>query len=185
MSFFKRLFKRAPEINSATAKIGEQVYLIRYRDHYARVFQGLAECAERLTPRRLAELFLFRAWTTQFGYRIFSSDAGASEKLIGETVNATMYLGLGCFELVHGFSVEEELGSDFLALIEDRWWKYDEAVIANRESARSIPTVAIVSALADQLDLHDRFVELRLTVDFLDQLDLVKRTAIEIGVLAE
>jgi hypothetical protein len=75
MGFFQKLFGKTPEINVSTAKIDEQVYLMNYRDHYASIL------GEHSDPRRLAELFLFRGWTAQFGYRIFSSNPTASAKL--------------------------------------------------------------------------------------------------------
>src|SRR5687768_5503070 len=100
MDWLTKLFTKAPEINAWTAKIDEQIYLLNYRNHYADILD------KRVTSRRLAELFLFRAWTAQFGYRIFSLDLKVSEKLIGETVNASHHFGLEAFQQVHGFSVE-------------------------------------------------------------------------------
>ena len=134
-SLLGRLFRKPPKINAATAKIDQQVYLINYRDHYADILGA------HITDRRLAELFIFRGWTAQFGYRMFSTNAKASEKLIGETVNASNYLGLGIFREVHGFSVESELGSDFISLIEHRWHEYDDVIVTT--SKAGIPTMEI------------------------------------------
>ncbi len=177
MGLFKRLFGKASKINAATAKIDEQVYLLNYRDHYADILH------EYIPPPRLAELFLFRAWTAQFGYRIFSSNLEASEKLIGETVNASKYLGLGLFQLAHGFSVETELGSDFISLIEDRWRDYDLVVSTMPPRIDRIPTMEIVGVLTNRLGIADPRVTYCLSMDFLGQLDLIKQMAIEIGVL--
>ena len=177
MGFLKRLFCKSPEINAASARIDEQVYLLNYRDHYADILH------EYLTERRLAELFLFRAWTAQFGYRIFSSNREASERLIGETVNAAKHLGLGMFQQVHGFSVEEELGAEFISLVEDRWCHYDVVVSTMPLAANSLPTMEIVGVLAHRLGIADPKVTYALSIDFLLQLDLVKRTAMEIGIL--
>jgi hypothetical protein len=140
----KRFFGSRPPLNAASAKIDEQVYLLNYRHHYSSILE------DKATPARLAELFLFRAWTAQFGYRIFSADVSASEKLLSETVNASHYLGLPVFQQLHGFSVEEVLGDSFLNLIEDRWHDYDSAVIGARLPG-SLPTIAIVSALTNRL----------------------------------
>ena len=166
---------KPPEMNAATAKIDELVYLMNYRDHYADILGA------HVTDRRLAELFLFRGWTAQFGYRMFSTNPEASEKLIGETVNASKYLGLGIFREVHGFSVESELGSDFLTLIEDRWYDYDHVIVTTPKAG--IQTMEIVSVLTKRLDVSDPVVTYRLSIDFLSQLDVIKRTAIEIGLL--
>jgi hypothetical protein len=106
-----------------------------YRSHYKDALEGLGESHMRATV--LAELYIFRAWTAQFGYRIFSSNAGLSEKLIGETVNSTKYLGLDLFQEVHGFSIEDALDAEYMSLVEDRWQKYD-LVVSTRLSAPRI-----------------------------------------------
>jgi len=138
---------------------------------------------DQITPCRLAELFLFRAWTAQFGYRVFSSNPTASEKLIGETINASKYLGLVAFQQVHGFSLESELGAEFIDLVEDRWRDYD-VVVSTMPKADRLPTMEIVGVLANRLSVADPVVTYGLSMDFLRQLDLIKRTAMEIGVLA-
>jgi hypothetical protein len=178
MGLLRKLFGKPPEINASTAKIDEQVYLMDYRAHYADIL------GDHITPLRLAELFLFRAWAAQFGYRIFSSDPDASEKLIRETVNASKYLGLGMFEQVHGFSVENELGTDFISLIEDRWRDYDVVVSAMPRADR-FPTMEIIAVLTKRIDIADPEVTYKLSMDVLVQLDLIKRTAMEIGILGK
>jgi len=178
---FKSLFGtrvKPPEINAATAKIDDQVYLMNYRDHYADIL------GQHVTPARLAELFLFRGWTAQFGYRVFSSDPEVSEKLIGETVNASKYVGLAMFRELHGFDVESVLGMDFISLIEDRWRDYD-VVVATMPKFDRIPTREIIAVLDERLDVGDLEVFCKLSFDFLAQLDLTKRTAMEIGLLGE
>ena len=177
MSLFNKLFGRSTDINVSTAKIDKQVYLLNYRDHYSDIL------GENTTPAVLAELFLFRAWTAQFGYRIFSSNPEVSEKLIGETVNSSKYLGLGIFQEVHGFSVENVLGSDFISLIEERWRGYD-VIVSTMPSNDRLPTMEIIAALTQYLGISDPIVTFKLSTDFLAQLDFVKRTAMEIGLLA-
>ncbi|MBN1395260.1 MAG: hypothetical protein JW959_09570 [Pirellulales bacterium] len=118
----------------------------------------------------------------QFGYRLFSSDIKTSEKLIGETINASKYLGMGIFQQVHGFSVETELGSDFMSLIEDRWQDYD-LVVSTMPKIDRIPTIEIIDVLTKRLGIFDPVVTNGLSMDFISQLDLIKQTAIEIGVL--
>jgi len=164
------------KINAESAKIDRQVYLLNYTEHYSDIL------GRHLTRKRLAELFLFRAWTVQFGYRIFSSDHDASEKLIGETVNAAKYIGLGMFQLTHGFSVESELGAKFIPLIEDRWRGYD-LVVSTMGKQGQLPTMDIIAALVERLQVADPAVTIKLSVDFLAQINLIKRTAMEIGLL--
>jgi hypothetical protein len=175
MSIFKKLFQRPPEINASSAKIDAQVYLLNYQEHYAKIL------GQFVTPPRLSELFIFRAWTAQFGYRIFSRVPDASEKLIGETINSTRVFGLSMFEGMHGFSVETELGAKFMDLVEDRWGDYD--VVIERHGKSGLPTVEVVTALTARLNVADPVVFSALAMDFLSQLGLIKRTAQELGLL--
>jgi hypothetical protein len=179
MKILRRLFSKRPEINAASAKIDDMVYLLNYERHYADTLTGLGE--SRMRPEVLAELFLFRAWTTQFGYRVFCSDKNASEKLIGETVNSTKYLGLGMFRKVHGFSVEDTLGADYMSLVEDRWRNYD--LVVSTHTGGGIPTMELMAELTRRLGVADAAVTYQLSIDFLGQLDQIKKTAIELGVL--
>jgi hypothetical protein len=96
-------------------------------------------------------------------------------------VNATKYLGLGAFQQVHGFSVETVLGSDFISLIEDRWQDYD-VVVSTMPKADRLPTMEIITVVTNRLNVADPIVTHKLSMDFLLQLDLIKRTAIQIGV---
>jgi hypothetical protein len=176
MGLFDWRTRKPVTIDAASARIDEQVYLLNYRDHYAEIL------GDQCTTARLAELFLFRAWTAQLGYRLFSTDPRASERLIAETVNATKYLGLGVFETVHGFSIESTLGSDFISLIEDRWRNYDDVLIESQK-IKPFPTVNIIAALSRRLDLIDPCATYSLSIHFLAQMELVKRTAIELGIL--
>ncbi len=175
MSLLKKIFGKPTPINASTAKIDQQVYLVNYNDHYADIL------GDHIAPPRLAELFIFRAWTAQFGYRIFSSNVDASEKLIGETVNASKYLGLQVFHQRHGFSVEDELGLDFISLIEDRWRGYD-VVVSTMPKADRLPTMELITVLTRRLDIEDPDVTYKLSIDFLSQLDFIKRTAMDIGI---
>ena len=165
-----------PELNAATAGIDEQVYLMNYRDHYAAILE------DSVTQNRLAELFLFRAWTAQFGFRIFSTDQLAAESLIGETVNSCRYVGVGLFEQVHGFSIEEVLGGEFLELVDDRWRGYD-VCITSRPTDRAVPTQEVIAALTARLGLADPRVTYQLSMDFLGQLEVTKNTTRRLGLL--
>ncbi len=55
------------------------------------------------------------------------------------------------FQQVHGFSVEEELGAEFISLVEDRWCHYDVVVSTMPLAANSLPTMEINGVLATRL----------------------------------
>lgn len=175
MSFLQKMFFRGPKIDTASAGIDQFTYLMNYREHYAPILE------DHISDRALAELYLFRGWTTQFGYRIFSSNPEASEKLIGETVNSTKYLGLGIFKVTHNFSVEEVLGDEYMNLVETRWQAYDVRV--STDLGKGIPTRQIVGVLDDFMQIQDPVVTMKLSTDFLVHMDAIKRIAMEIGLL--
>jgi hypothetical protein len=97
-------------------------------------------------------------------------------------VNGSRYFGLAAFKLTVGVSIETELGADFMTLLQDRWESYDLVISTTPKLAR-LPTTEIISVLTHRLDLADPLVTHGLSMDFLRQLDLVKRTAMEIGIL--
>jgi hypothetical protein len=179
MSFFGSFFSKRVDFNAATVKIDQQVYLLNYTKHYGDLLQG------HLSPQVISELFLFRAWTAQFGFRIFCSNPSASEKLTGETVNSVKYLGLGIFEQTHGFSVEDTLGSDFMSLIEDRWGELDCVIVSSKHDGSTswLPTMKIIGVLMRRLGIANPIVTYQLSIDFLSQLDFIKQTALATGLL--
>ena len=73
------------------------------------------------------------------------------------------------------------LGSDFISLIEDRWRDYDGAV--EKRTTSGLPTSDVVSALTRRLDVADPVVTFKLSADFQQQMELITKTSIEIGLL--
>lgn len=86
MRLFDRLFgKKQPlttENINEKLNIGEYFYLMRYNEHYSEFLSGIEN-----KNKVIAELFVFRAWTTQFGFRLFSSQPEVSEEIIGQVFN--------------------------------------------------------------------------------------------------
>ena len=177
---FKYLKKKGAKAEDA--EVGKFIFLMNYKEHYAEVFKEISSNDQFITSRILAELYIFRGWTTQFGYRIFSSNEDVSEKIIGEVVNSSNYLGLGLFEKLEGVSVEKELRGNYLDIIENRWRKYDLIVSTNTEDG--IPTRKIVGELTDLAGIKDPLVFMALCYDFLGHLDKIKEKSLEIGLLA-
>ena len=150
--------------------IAQSIWLIDYRDHYLEVFD---HDASRLTDKVLAELFVFRAWTTRFAL-CFASPTANHETLISETINGSKYRGIKIFEETHGFSLEEELKRNFMDLIENRWYTYDDVVVL---SSKEIPAIELCGELLRLANVADPIVLSNLAKDFLSQVDsLVKST---------
>jgi hypothetical protein len=177
MNLLKKLFKpkEKKDCNSAQTHIAKLTFLLDYREHYSSMF------TEPLSNKELAELYLYRGWVTQFGYRIFSSDQKISESLIGETVNATKYFGLDVFQQVHNFSLEESLGGQYMQLLDSRWRRYDNQVVGNMSDG--IPVNYIVSELLRNIGRTDPTTFFSLSHDLIDLLGQIKSQAIEIGLL--
>lgn len=169
-------FRKRPAIDFHSAKIDTMVFLLNYREHYRALLES------DLHPRQYAELFLFRAWACQFGYRIFSTNPELSEKLIGETVNSCTHIGNKMFLLLNKISIEGVLDNDLLSLIEDRWQRYDLVVSTDPQNS-GLPTIQIIGELCKCLGTSDPIFTYALSRDFLIQIELVKKTSIELGVL--
>jgi hypothetical protein len=86
------------------------------------------------------------------------------------------------FQQIHGFDIETELGSDFISLIEDRWAGYD-VVVSTMPKPDQLPTMKIITVLTKRLDIADPKATYKLCLDFIDQMGLITRTAIELGIL--
>ena len=150
--------------------IADSTYLLNYRRHYDPIFRSLEE---PLLNSVLAELFLFRAWTTQYAYRMFS-DASAHDDLITETVSSCSHLGTGIFEKTLGFSIEAELGKEFIELVEDRWSQYDDIVVNNKDSETAIPAGQLCGKLFSLAGVADLEAYAQLCTDFLSQVQGIR-----------
>lgn len=176
MEILKRLLRKSRKINVENTNIDKNTYLMDYRKHYSK------KLGNHINKKIISELFLFRAWTSQFGYTIFSSDPKISEKIIYETINTLCHFGLGVFEQIHHFSIEKVFEADFMDLIEERWRSYD-LVVSTNPSRDKLPTIEIISQLCKWIDVSDPTVTYELSTDFLSQLDNIKKKAIELGIL--
>lgn len=179
---FDFLKKKKSVITAADTKVGKLIYLMNYKEHYGEVFKEVPSKEQFLTPRILAELYVFRGWTTQYGYRIFSSNKDVSEKIIDLVVNSSEFLGLPIFKDREGISVEEELGDKYINIIEERWRKYDLLVIKHSEGLAP-PTRMIIGELTTYAGVKDLNVFMALSLDFIEHLKEIQKDASEIGLL--
>src|ERR1700690_716819 len=98
-------------------------YAVRYRDF-------LAHAAN--PSLAIVELFLFRGWNTQFGFRIFSSHPEISERILHLMVNLSNTLGQAMLNLKYGVHFERSFGVNFIDLLQSRWQEYDSIFIQRR-----------------------------------------------------
>jgi hypothetical protein len=184
MSFLKKLFSisksetpnSSPEYDFLGPLIGDFTYLIDYRTHYGSILGA------HISNRALAEIYLFRGWTTQLGYRIYSRDTARSDNLSNDVVTFTMTVGQQMFISKHGFSIEMELGSDYLSLVNSRWQAYDKTLIENKIGG-DIPASQIIGNLNMFMGINDTMVSVFMEMDFLGHMVAVKNKSIQIGLM--
>lgn len=158
--------------------LGKYFYLMKYKEHYQEFLSGVSN-----KSKVISELFLFRAWTTQFGFRIFSSHENVSEKIIYEVVNLGNTLGKGTLLILEGIDIEKTLNNEFISLLESRWQEYDKVVICYRNEV-AIPTRQIISKVCDQCNIKDPMKFVWLCIDFLSHMEQIKKESLSLGILA-
>jgi len=159
--------------------VGQFFSFVKYNDHYSDFLTGLPKREEAI-----AELFLFRAWTTQFGFRIFSANTEWSEKIISEVVNQSKYLGQALLFEVDRTDVQEDLSGSFMSLLEERWQAYDAKFLEYKEQYPPIPTRMICAQVTEYCGIDDPDKFVWLCEDFIRQLDAIKKEALRSGLLA-
>lgn len=170
------------KLDAKTLRTAELVYRMKYRDHYAPIFAKALGGDKELTNKRIAELYMFRAWALRFGYEVFSTDKVASEQAIDIAVSDCGNVGAVLFfPIGNGFQLDEALGGSFFDCVDSRWQAYDMAFVQNR--SKGIPLLEITSELCDFCDIHDPVVTHALSVDLFAILTEVKANAIRIGLL--
>lgn len=184
MNFFKNLFGISDEITKETINekldLGKHFYLMNYKDHYSDFLDGLDN-----TSNKIAELFVFRAWTTQFGFRIFSSKSEVSEEIIGEVFNQGKVLGIGILEKTQGINIERELSGKYVDIVDKKWQKYDRIFIENKNSEPKIPTQQICGQITENCDINNPVKYTWLCTNFIQHLDEIKQEAISSGLFAD
>lgn len=90
MGFLKSFFRGDSSSPDIVRKIdlGKYFYLMDYPQHYA---EFLSDAPDQKLA--ISELYMFRAWTTHFGFEIFSSNKNISERITYELWNLADTLG--------------------------------------------------------------------------------------------
>lgn len=174
-SKIKQFFIGKPE-KKDDFKLGEMVYLMDYRVHYGPILKADP------TPKQIAELYLFRGWTVQFFYRIFSTNPEMSEKILAECMYLYQFFGHVLVNGMHNISIERELNSDIGTLIDNRWQNYDSIFIKNR-SKEGFPTSALIGDLTTRMSVLNTEISMNLSVEFMKHMQTIKSLAIANGLM--
>ena len=127
---------------------GQFYYTIDYDNEYKEL---LAALPDRATA--LSELFLFRFWLTQYGYRLLKSKGTSEDDLLQDIISNGLTLGRGVFEHAHYVNIERTLGHSLAEVMEDRFKAYDHGVINMKDRDDPLgllfSTVALANILFD------------------------------------
>ncbi len=177
----REIFNKKTNKNLTVNNVGDNIniadfyFLFKYKERYAAFLKGIAN-----QEKVISELFVFRAWTTQFGYRLFSSNHEISEKIIDLTFNLGK-MGIGMLKLLDSVDLEKEFSNDYQAIFDERWQQYDKIFIDFRDSEPPIPTWRICGGLMKFCNINDPIKYTWICEDFLLQLNEIKSEAIEKG----
>lgn len=181
MGLFDKLFGKKKRLTTENIherlNLGQYFYLMSYSDHYSEFLTGIKN-----KNKVIAELFVFRAWTTQFSFRIFSSQPEISEEIIGQVFNQGK-LGKGMLNQLEQVDIESETKREYVDLVDSRWQDYDKAFIENKNSETPIPTRQICGKLTDFCELQDPMKFIWICTDFIKHLDSIKQEALKTGLL--
>lgn len=135
-------------LRTALGSQGRLYYLMKYDEEYRELIDSVSPESKKFV---LCELFLFRFWCTQFMYRICKPDGISDSDILEDVIPNGLTLGVGMFQKVHGVDVEDALGDELSALMEDRFQKYDQAFTAGRHTDPPFGRESIARALAAEI----------------------------------
>ena len=177
MSFFGKLFGGEKKIGPTTTEdfvdlLTPHFCGIRYSLEYQNILEHAFD-----KKAAIAELLLFRAWATQFGFRLFCKNKSLSERVVFEIVNQTKVIGQELLRSVFEVNIGSIYPHGFMTTLQLRWEEYDEIYIRNANSHDPI----VADLLCEELMVHCLFVDrstLPLLVEkYIRQLGVIKMEA--------
>ena len=163
MGFFSSLLGRRGPSPNVAMEISLDDYLFDYGMHYLGFLSGMSARA-----RTIAELFLFRGWATQFGFRMFSTHPELSVSIMHETVNLlanTLVRAMLAAE--YNVKFEQLYADDFTSLLHSRWQHYDGIFRESRTEKDRLAAFRICAASTEHCSARDPVKAMLLTADYL------------------
>ena len=165
-----------PENFGEKVRLDKYLYLFNYSEHYESV---LKDATNR--DKMICELYLFRAWTTQLGFRLFSNNPDVSDAIIGETVNLSKF-GAGMLAQTEKVDIESIYSQKYIDIMSARWEHYDDIFLAKKDTNFAAQALAnTVQELSDSKSINNTLV---LPVHYLSHLEEIKQEAVSVGLLA-
>lgn len=166
-----------PENVGEKVRLDKYLYLFNYSEHYEAV---LKEAADR--NKMICELYLFRGWTTQLGFRLASTNPDISDVIIGETVNLSEF-GAGILAKTEKVDIESIYGQRYIDILSARWEHYDDIFIANKDA--NFAAQALAAALQKFSGSESINNMMVLPVHYLSHLEEIAKEAVSIGLFAD
>ena len=166
-----------PENFGEKVRLDKYLYLFNYSEHYETV---LKEASDR--DKMICELYLFRAWTTQLGFRLVSTNPDISDAIISETVNLSKF-GAGILAQTEKVDIESIYGQKYIDIMSARWEHYDDIFNANRDT--NFAAQALATALQKVSDSESINNMMVLPVHYLSHLEEINQEAVSVGLLSD
>lgn len=164
---------------SSKVKPGRYFALFPYRDHYGWLLRDVPN-----PESCIAELFLFRGWTTQAGFRLFSSDQSESDRIVQTVVDTARLIGFPGLASTQGVDVRTLWSEDLMTVLEKRWWEYDDFIVKHEATDKElVPTRKICRAVIGHCGIRDIQKYVLLCANFVEQLGEIQQEALSTGLL--
>jgi len=159
---------------------GKHYYQMKYREHYKPILNDIAD-----GRKAICELYLFRVWTTQFGFRLCCADKGKiAERLVFNTVNLCVSsLAVGLFNLYNQVDVCRDIGGDLKEILVKRFEEYDQVFFKYRAENNLLP-VQVCSLVMDNLKISSDANKVNfLCADFQAHMGKIAEEANDLGII--
>jgi hypothetical protein len=171
VGFFKSFFGRGSPSPVAVSDINfeKYFYLMNYEQHYAEVLSMMPD-----RNLAIAELYIFRGWTTQWGFRLFSPNKEIGDKVIYEVWNHGEFLGRIMMEAKYKITVPDA------STVESRWQEYDEVFMRETTQEKPIPALQLATKAASLCGAPEIRPIYLLSMDLLSHVNEIKEEAIKL-----
>ena len=157
--------------------VAKYFYLMEYKKHYKDFLTGFKE-----QDRIIAELFLFRLWTTQFAFKLFCLNDKVYQLIGSDIVGQGRTFGKSILHQLENVNIEKVLNGEFLDLMDERWVVYDKTFSENKKISDSVPSEKICCNLLSFCNINDKSKLEWLSKDFEKHLNLIKEEIIKLGI---
>lgn len=149
-----------------------------YSDNYKESYPSLLSSTASSNRSRIAELYLFRAWVTNLGFRVFTSRKEVADRVTYELVNLSNTLGRAVLAMEYGVEFDKISNVDYIILLDSRWQHYDSVLLANQTDESPFADSAIAGAVLQLCrSVGDPISQMSVASGYLIQLAQIREVA--------